>query len=83
MPKEIYKEWQISLGFWFTVGDIVWQFTISIEQDKWNWWHQIQEFVKSIHDIWWVCQGDRIFVYPSYYLGQSVLYCIDLNDFKK
>ena len=30
----------------------------------------IHGYTSEIIDIWWVCQGERIFVYLSYYLDQ-------------
>ena len=34
IPQTIYKEWQKYDGLTFTVGNIVWRFTIIIEQDN-------------------------------------------------
>ena len=43
--QQIYKEWQIMLELTCSGGDTILQFTRSIEQDNWKWWHEISYLV--------------------------------------
>ena len=37
-PQEFFKRMINDVGLTFSVGDTIPQFTLSIEQDNWNWW---------------------------------------------
>ena len=39
MPNFFYKEWELILGLHLVLMTLYMQFTISNEQEKYNWWH--------------------------------------------